>query len=66
LRIVCRFEADGIKTEISPDGKEKIIKIVPTQYFTKFGFIPNPDGGIYDVGFGLLLGGINDSSQYSY
>lgn len=61
LRMVCRFDAEGVKTEISSNGKEKLLKIIPTQYFTKFGFIPNPDGGIYDLGFGLLLGGINDS-----
>jgi len=31
------------------------------EYFTKFPFIPNPDGGFYDIGFGLLLGPINES-----
>lgn len=30
-------------------------------YFTKFGFIPNPDGSFYDLGFGHLLGPINES-----
>jgi chaperonin GroES len=27
----------------------------------KFGFIPNPDGSFYDIGFGILLGPINES-----
>jgi len=61
LRLVARFTAEGIETEIDDKGNEKLIKITPTEYFTKFGFIPNPDGGIYDLGFGLLLGGINES-----
>lgn len=53
-RIVPRFRQDGIERE----GK-KITRIEPVEYFTKFSFIPNPDGGIYDVGFGLLLGALN-------
>ena len=59
LRITARWEIDGIIT----DDKNKIIRIEPTNYFTKFGFIPNPDGGFYDLGFGLLLGGINDGAN---
>lgn len=53
-RITPRFRQDGIKR----DGK-KVKSIVPVEYYTKFTFIPNPDGGIYDVGFGLLLGALN-------
>jgi len=61
-RVIARFDVDGIETTIDPKtGKEKFVRIRPTEYFTKFGFIPNPDGGIYDVGFGLLLGGINEA-----
>lgn len=62
VRIVPRFNIEDV--EFEPDaetGKEKLVKIIPIEYFTKFGFIPNPDGGIYDLGFGLLLGGINES-----
>lgn len=54
LRIVARFYKEGVEIE-----DDKIIKIVPCEYFTKFGFLPNPDGGFYDLGFGLLLGGVN-------
>lgn len=56
LRIVPRFDGTGIKK-----NGDKIVRITPREYFTKFPFIPNPDGGIYDLGFGLLLGGINHS-----
>lgn len=56
LRIVPRFDGEGIVR-----NGDKIVRIKPVEYFTKFPFIPNPDGGIYDLGFGLLLGGINNS-----
>ena len=32
-----------------------IVKIERRQYFTKYGFIPAPDGSFYDIGFGDLL-----------
>jgi len=32
---------------------------------TKFSFIPNPDGGFYDIGFGTLLGPINNTIDSS-
>lgn len=38
-----------------------ILKIEPVEYFTKFSFIPASDGGFYDLGFGALLGPINES-----
>lgn len=57
LRIVARFDEDTIYT--NEDGDLQRIEAI--QYYTKFGFIPNPDGGFYDVGFGLLLGPLNES-----
>jgi len=56
LRIVARFDEDGVYER---DGE--VFKIEPIQYFTKFGFIPNPDGSFYDVGFGQLLSPINET-----
>lgn len=32
-----------------------IVRIERAQYFTKYGFIPAPDGSFYDIGFGKLL-----------
>lgn len=58
LRIVARFEEEGVI--LSEDGKT-VIKIDPIHYYTKFGFIPSPDGSFYDIGFGCLLGPINES-----
>lgn len=57
LRIVARFDEKGLKV----DNDEKVIRIEPIQYYTKFGFIPNPDGSFYDIGFGVLLGPLNES-----
>lgn len=41
----------------------KIVSIEAIQYYTKYGFIPNPDGGFYDIGFGRLLGPLNNSAN---
>lgn len=57
VRIVARFDEDTIYV----DSDEKLQKIEAIQYYTKFGFVPNPDGGFYDIGFGVLLGPLNES-----
>lgn len=38
-----------------------IIFIPAIEYITKYPFIPSPDGGFYDIGFGQLLAPINDA-----
>lgn len=57
VRIIPRFDEEGIYL----NGKGEISKIVPVEYFTKFSFMPNPDGGSYDIGLGLLLNPINEA-----
>ena len=57
LRIVARY----FETSIERDDKGNILRINPETYFTKFPFIPSPDGGFYDLGFGVLLGPLNQS-----
>jgi chaperonin GroES len=57
LRVVARFDEEGIFT----DEAGKIQEIQPIHYYTKYGFIPNPDGSFYDIGFGVLLGPLNES-----
>lgn len=59
LRIVARFFEESIT--YSPKDKKRILRIEPEQYYTKYGFIPSPDGGFYDLGFGSLLGPLNES-----
>lgn len=58
LRISYRYYKDSIT--MKPSGKG-IAKIEPIQMYTKFGFLPNPDGSFYDVGFGQLLGPLNEA-----
>lgn len=57
LRIAARFDEKGLKF----DEEGELIKIEPICYYTKFDFIPAPDGSFYGVGFGTLLGPINES-----
>ncbi len=47
-------------TKISEE-KPKVLRIEGIEYYTKYSFIPSPDGGFYDLGFGALLGPLNDS-----
>jgi len=57
LRISSRFGADNIVI----NSKGDVIGFKADTYYTKFGFIPNPDGSFYDLGFGHLLGPLNES-----
>ena len=59
LRVVARWDSDGIIT--NADGE--IICMEPVEYYTKYGFIPNPDGGFYDIGFGHLMGPLNEAAN---
>ena len=38
-----------------------IVRIDAQRYFTKYVFIPSPDGGAYGLGFGALLGPVNQT-----
>lgn len=58
LRIVCRFDREE---DIERNTRKEIIRIYATEHFTKRPFIPSPDGAIYDIGFGVLLGPLNES-----
>lgn len=51
------LEKEAQKLEDSPSNK--IIRIVPTTFFTRYLFIPSPDGGFYGLGLGALLGPTN-------
>jgi len=54
LRIVARFT----KESIHKNGDE-IVKITPDEYFTRYLFIPSPDGGFYGLGFIHIVGSLN-------
>ncbi len=57
VRILARFDDTGIYL----NDNQEITQIKPVEYFTKFSFMPNPDGGSYDVGLGILLNPINET-----
>ena len=57
VRIVANYFESGIERSKRGD----VICIIPEQYFVKYSFIPSPDGGFYDLGFGALLGPLNES-----
>ena len=55
---VRRMQAE---IEMLGQEKPKILKIQAVEHYTKYSFIPSPDGGFYDLGFGALLGPLNES-----
>jgi chaperonin GroES len=59
VRISARFDLAGVES----DDKGEIIRIKPTHYFTRFLFMPAPDGSFYGMGFGSLLHSINSASN---
>tara|TARA_R110000868_G_scaffold70933_2_gene208210 strand:+ start:1773 stop:3875 length:2103 start_codon:yes stop_codon:yes gene_type:complete len=58
---VARIVARYFESSIQRNEKGVILNIVPEHCFTKYPFIPSPDGGFYDLGFGVLLGPLNES-----
>lgn len=56
LRIVPGFDADEIQFDAMSG---KILRIKRKDYFVKVPFIPDPEGGFYDLGFGHLLEHVN-------
>lgn len=62
VRIVTRFDSESAIERIAQGPRKgRIIRIKPVEYFTKKTFIPSPDGGIYDIGFGVFLGPLNEA-----
>lgn len=69
-RLVPCFTPDGVKvatavgvvplTQAANIPILKIVEIDKRKYFTKYAFIPAPDGSFYDIGFGWLLEDIAD------
>lgn len=60
-RKVVRIVANYFEGSIKRNSRDEILQIRPESYFTKYSFIPSPDGGFYDIGFGILLGPLNES-----
>lgn len=56
LSIYPRFFPEDITVK-----NGRVVRIKACSYYTKYGFIPNPESRIYDIGFGHLLGPINET-----
>lgn len=59
LRITPNYDTESIYK----NAKGEILEIKPREYFVHYKFIPSPDGGFYGVGFGLLLGNLNETAS---
>jgi len=59
LRIVSSIAIDEDAVQYGTNGQISVIK--QKQYFTSFIFIPDPNSGVYGLGFGSLLGPMNVS-----
>lgn len=55
FRIIACYEPE----DIASDAESNVLDVVQTPYFTKYGFVPNPDGSFYDIGFGQIMGPLN-------
>lgn len=58
VRIRARYEKDAVHFK---GTTHEVAKIEPTFYYTKYDFMPNPEGGIYGLGFGQLLKPVNEA-----
>lgn len=58
LRIAANFSENSI---FRNEETDEIYQITPTEYFTSYVFIPDPNSGVYGLGFGHLLGPLNET-----
>lgn len=52
VRVVAGYDEDGIEVD---ESTGELARIDPIAYYTKYGFIPNPQSRVYDWGYGHLL-----------
>jgi len=65
-RVTSRYDAEGVKMMVPPksnSGEPIVTRITPIQYYTKYDFLPNKEGGIYGQGFGQLLRPLNEAAN---
>lgn len=58
---IANLDAQIQQLQAADQSQPHVLSIKPLEYYTKYGFIPSPDGGFYDLGLGSLLGPVNDS-----
>jgi len=57
LRIVARWDEKNVKY----NDEGQVGRITPTQYFTAYQLVPDPNSAVYALGFGSLLGSTNEA-----
>lgn len=57
LRISKRWD------RVVQDEDGGVIKIIPDEHFTEYGFLPNPNSKIYHMGFGAIIGPLNRATN---
>lgn len=57
VRMKPCFDLDGVTID---QERGKITRFERHKYFVKIPFIPDPEGGFYDIGFGKLLESVSD------
>lgn len=57
VRIVARWK----EKDIQYNEEGQVARIKPTQYFTPYQLVPDPNSAVYALGFGSLLGSTNEA-----
>ncbi|MBI0474230.1 hypothetical protein D9601_02470 [Sphingomonas sp. MA1305] len=57
LRIEANFGPDDI---VLADDDTTVLRIERQRFYVKYGFLPDPKGGFYDIGFGHLVEQLGD------
>ncbi len=61
VRVVPRFDENSVVMNQAGE----VVRIEAHEHYTKYGFLPNPDGSAHDIGFGDILMPINESVNSS-
>lgn len=61
LRVAARYDFSDENCVILSSKGDKVIKINPLEFFVDYIFLPDPYSGIYGLGWGSLVGPLNDS-----
>ncbi len=56
---VVRVAANYDLQRATLNSRNELVTLPRYNYFVKYGFIPDPEGGFYDVGFGRLLASLS-------
>ncbi len=62
-KVVDKMLANGMEPEEQSEKlrEAKLVRVNKTHFFTKYSFLPAPDGTFYDMGFGQLVGPLSAS-----